>query len=62
MTGNVAVAASSSNTALVSSGSLLLSGTGANRSITVTPDGKTLYITARTGLYRMPLGIAGVRP
>lgn len=34
---SLTVAASSSNTALVSSGSLLLSGTGANRSITVTP-------------------------
>jgi gluconolactonase len=25
-------------------------------------DGKTLYLTARTGLYRMRLNIAGVRP
>lgn len=26
------------------------------------PDGKTLYLTARTGLYRIRLGIPGVRP
>jgi len=25
-------------------------------------DGRTLYMTARTGLYRMRLGIPGVRP
>ena len=25
-------------------------------------DGKTLYMTARTGLYRIKLGIAGIRP
>ena len=25
-------------------------------------DGKTLYITARTGLYRIKLNVAGVRP
>ena len=25
-------------------------------------DGKTLYMTARTGLYRIKLGIAGLRP
>ena len=25
-------------------------------------DGKTLYMTARTGLYRIKLNIAGVRP
>jgi gluconolactonase len=26
------------------------------------PDGKSLYLTARTGLYRIPLKIAGMRP
>jgi gluconolactonase len=25
-------------------------------------DGKTLYMTARTGLYRIKLGVAGIRP
>jgi gluconolactonase len=25
-------------------------------------DGKTLYLTARTGLYRVRLNIAGIRP
>jgi gluconolactonase len=25
-------------------------------------DGKSLYITARTGIYRMRLNIAGIRP
>ena len=25
-------------------------------------DGKTLYMTARTGLYRIKLNIAGIRP
>ncbi len=25
-------------------------------------DGKTLYLCAKTGLYRMPLKIEGVRP
>ncbi len=25
-------------------------------------DGRTLYLTARTGLYRLRLGIPGIRP
>ena len=26
------------------------------------PDGKTLYVTARTGLYRIRTNVAGIRP